>query len=155
MSKLLTDQDFTDIRSAIGDVSETFLQKEITYKLFQESMNRMNTDQNKHSSYERFDLMGLIKWETTEPQETRQGVSHLQNGYVLFNIDALLSVTGESGGVLISDENGVLSVLMLETVDRIEIDGEEMLVTLVQQIGQLKDRNVMLKVFFARQVQNV
>lgn len=158
MTKLLTDSDFAEIRSAIGDVSETFLQKEITYRLFQDAMSRMNSDGNRNATYYDCPVNGLIVWSEKQPIETRQGIVDLSDGYILLNYDAIEAITYPVPEVEEGEEAPIpekvffgSGLLMQEAQDRLIIDGEEMLILMVQQIGQLKDRNVMIKLFFQKQ----
>ena len=152
MTKFLTDSDFAEIRGAIADVSETFLQKEVSYRLFRESMSRMSTDQNKSATYEDFKVMGLVVWSERKPIESRTGISDLSDGYLLLNIDQLKQITGEESGTLWNDED---TLMMNEGTDRVVIDGAEMKVLLVQPLGQLKDTEVVMKVFFEKQLNNI
>jgi len=159
MTKLVSDSDFAQIRSAAFDVSETFLQKEIVYRLFKDSMSRMNSDSNKNTNYENFNVLGLVVWSEKKPLETRQGIVDLSDGHVLFNIDQLKAVQNVTiiPAPIPPDTEVITKLysgdyrLMQEGQDRLIIDGEEMFVLMIQEKGQLKDQNVMMKVFFQKQ----
>ena len=149
MTKLLTDQDFAEIRANLKDVTDTFLTKDVTYRLFQESMTRMNSDSNKNATYEDFILQSLVIHASNPPLESRQGIADLGEDYLLFSMDVLLAAVNDNEAVLFGEDG---AMLMTGPQDRLVIDGEEMLVDSVTPIGPLNGTEVLVKVIFKKQL---
>jgi len=146
MAKLITDAEFAEIREVINDVSETFLQKTITYQLKVQSLSRMNRDRNDIGSYTDVSLSVLVVWEQSEVAIDRTtGSMDLSDGYALVNWDDLEATILMTTGTLNTDIGA----------DKLIVDGGVMEIIGIEKLGQLKDTFAVLKVYFKKTLKNI
>lgn len=146
MTKLLTDSDFAQIRTAVNDISESFLQKTVVYKRKIESLDRMNRDLNVKGSFSDVNLDVLVVWEQTEVVTDRTtGTMDLSDGYILVNYDAIAATSLMISGKLITNV----------AIDKIVLDGSEMRLIGIETLGQLKDTFTMVKFYVKRKLKNI
>ncbi len=145
MAKLISDSEFAEIRTVINDVSETFLQKTVTYKLKTVSMDRMNRDRNEKGSFQDVNLDVLVVWDETEVETDRtNGVMDLSDGYLLVNWDYLETTPLLDSGVLKTNIGA----------DRVIVDDKELILIGIEKLGQLKDTFTVLKFYIKKQLKN-
>jgi len=146
MTKLLTDSDFAQIRTAVNDISESFLQKTVVYKRKIESLDRMNRDLNVKGSFSDVNLDVLVVWEQTEVVTDRTtGTMDLSDGYILVNYDAIAATS-----LMIS-----VKLITNVAIDKIVLDGSEMRLIGIETLGQLKDTFTMVKFYVKRKLKNI
>ncbi|RUP41614.1 MAG: hypothetical protein EKK63_04995 [Acinetobacter sp.] len=149
MSSLLSDNDFDEIRSAIKDVTDTFMQKPIMYHLDSNTATRMMKDINSERSYTVLNLLGLVVWENNNKDgkndQNRTGDVDLTIGYVLINFE-----DGEAAGIL----NNLDELLITPPQDKISFDGSEYKIIGVNVIGQLKSKECLVKFHIKKKIRN-
>lgn len=142
MADLLSSADRNEIRSAIGDVTDTFGQKPITYKRKGISLDRMNKDRDNQKTTD-YIINGLVVWENTDNKartmETRQGGYDYSMGYVLLNVKDVPAalMTG-------SNFNGT------PEADDIAFDGITYKVRGINMLGQFPDQYTLVKIHFRK-----
>lgn len=149
MAKFLTDTDFADIRSAVNDAIETFAQLEVTYKkLRKRTRSRFNRELTTDQNFDDYILNVLEVWEKNEKgmsQVDEKGKWDFSEGYLLVQFDAI-----ETLGLV--DVNG--NITMDQDVDKVLIKGVEYEVNGVITLGQLKDKDCLVKIQFKKLLKN-
>ena len=149
MAKFLTDQDFADIRTAINDTVETFAQLQVTYmKNRKRTRSRFNRELTTNHVFDNFTINVLQVWEKNEKgmsQVDEKGKWDFSEGYLLAGFDAIETLN-------LVDENGNLT--MDQNVDKLLIMGIEYEVIGVITLGQLKDKDCLVKIQFKKLLKN-
>jgi len=149
MAKFLTDQDFADIRSAINDTIETFAQLQVTYKKNQKrTRSRFNRELTDNQVFDDFTLNVLQVWEKNEKgmsQVDKKGKWDFSEGYLLTGFDSIETLN-------LVDGNGNLT--MDQNVDKLLIRGIEYEVMGIITLGQLKDKDCLVKIQFKKLLKN-
>lgn len=149
MAKFLTDQDFADIRSAINDTVETFAQLQVTYmKNRKRTRSRFNRELTTDQIFDNYSINVLQVWEKNEKgmsQVDEKGKWDFSEGYLLAGFDAVeaLSLVDGSG-----------NTTMDQNVDKVLIRAIEYEVMGVITLGQLKDKDCLVKIQFKKQLKN-
>lgn len=149
MVKLISDAQFAQIRQVGNDVIETFGQKPVTYRLDSNAATRWNRDNATQRAYTDKELTGLVVWmDTPEKVATMQretGAIDFGDGYVLLAYDDCepLGLIGSNTELLTNPPQ-----------DRVAFDGQEYYVQGVVKAGQLKDVEVVVKVYFSKELRN-
>lgn len=85
------------IKSAIESVTDTFMQKTITYRRYGESLDRFNENRRNNQKLTEYTVLGLVVWGSLEGDKTamdnlgRGGVD-MSDGYIAFHVKDLLAV---------------------------------------------------------------
>lgn len=149
MAKFLTDQDFADIRSAVNDTIETFAQLSVTYKRNQKrTRSRFNRELTTNQAFDDFTINVLEVWEKNEKgmsQVDEKGKWDFSEGYLLTGFDAIDALN-------LVDGNG--NNTMDQNVDKVLIRGIEYEVLGVITLGQLKDKDCLVKIQFKKLLKN-
>lgn len=147
MPELITPGEFTEIRSVIQDVTDTFHQKTITYILKGESLDIHGEDRNDQDKTE-YDIPGLVVWEKTSDdakvKKDSSGNTDLTQGYVNFNFDDC-------------DAAGLISSLKFigdKTRDLVKFDSVTYRIIGIVQIGQFPTKDSIVRVIFERIIPN-
>ena len=148
MPSFLTDEDFAEIRSAIQDVTDTFLRLPITFKKLTGHLSRFSGDRKKTKTTSDIVVNGLIVWGgggssdgQFEIDET--GKRDLDEGYILFNFDDM-----ETAGL--TDNENVI-VMEGDTIIARDINYK---ITGVEPLGQLKDKDCVVKIYIKKLTQD-
>jgi len=147
----LEDDDFQEIRDVLNETIETFTKKTVFYELSpSETVSRFGRDNHNADNSTRYELLGLVVWNAPDSEITVEtlGKFDFSMGYVLFGWDYLLS----QGLVETIDNNGTpeRNVVFIPEKDFITIEGEKLQVMGVNLAGQLNATEVVVKVFFKR-----
>jgi len=150
MAKLLSDQDFADIRAAVNDVIETFAQLPIVYKkLRRRTLSRFNRESTTDQHFDSYNFNALEVWGNKGSDGTLQtdekGKWDLSGGYLLMAFDDIKTAN------LIDASN---NLLMEPEVDKVVIKGIEYEITGAMVAGQLKDKEVVVKIQFKKALKN-
>lgn len=149
MAKFLTDQDFADIRSAVNDTIETFAQLSVTYKRNQKrTRSRFNRELTTNQAFDDFTINVLEVWEKNEKgmsQVDEKGKWDFSEGYLLTGFDAIDALN-------LVDGNG--NNTMDQNVDKVLIRAVEYEVLGVITLGQLKDKDCLVKIQFKKLLKN-
>lgn len=147
MSTLLTDNDFDEIRSAIKDVTDTFMQKPIIYHLDSNTATRMMKDINTQRNFTAINLLALVVWENQnnegKNETSRVGDIDLTVGYVLINFE-----DAKVAGIL----NNLDELLINPPQDKISFTGMDYDIIGVNVIGQLKDKECLVKFHIQKKI---
>lgn len=147
MAVFLDDDDFAEIREAINDTVETFAQKIIVYKLSSsETLSRFGIDNHNVDNKIDKNLLGLVVWNAPKAElETETlGKFDFSMGYVLFAWDYL-----ETEGLIVAEKP-----VFEPEKDIIIVDSEQLEVKGVVILGQLKDKECVVKIYFKRNLKN-
>lgn len=149
MAKLISDSDFSMLRSVFNDVIETFAQKAITYKKDTDIVTRMNRDLENNRVYVDIALNGLVVWNDKSKDAklgiTTQGSTDESDGYVLFGYDEFLN-----RGLIDSNKN----FTTIPSQDKIQFDGIIYRIVGNNQVAQWKDTSVVVKVHIQKLIRN-
>ena len=156
MAKFLTDSDFAAIREVVNDTVETFAQKPVLYKLSaDQALERFGRDRNRIDNKNVYNLLGLVVWNApdAELKVEELGKYDFSMGYILFSWDYL-----DSEGLIVTgvDEKGnnTSKPVFIPEKDIVTVEGEDLEVYGVIVLGQLKDKESVVKVYFKRDLKN-
>lgn len=144
MPILISDDEFNEIRSAIRDVTDTFLRKVIVYKHKTVRANRAMMDVNKASGFDDYNINTLIVWndgsrDGSEFEFTINGALNRAEGYALLSFDEM-----QEQNLIDVMENFVPGAMN----DFVFFNDEMKEVIAVVRKGQLKDKDCVIKVYF-------
>ena len=145
MAKLLSDSDFDEIRSVLNDVQDTFYQRTVVYKMDTNTVTRWMKDIASERTYVDKTLNGQVVWGTSQgksdTEKKQEGTYDPGEGYVLLKYDDMLLE-----GLIDADT----ALTVTSPQDRIKFDNIVYYITSVVKVGQLKDKEVLVKVFFCK-----
>lgn len=145
MAKLIEDSEFQEIRDLANDLVETFGQRQITYRLYQDDFNRMNRDNINSKTHSDKVLNGVVVWLTDKSEmieSERTGSVDFSDGYVILSYDEC--VTNEM------IDGTTKKVYMSAPRDLIAWEGVEYYIEGLFLVGQLKDKETIVKVYFRK-----
>lgn len=147
MASLLTDSDFDEIRGTIKDVTDTFLQLPIVWKKDRNTATRFMRDIDGERTYDDIALLGLVVWNDQGNgallTKGLNGAIDLADGYVLLNYE-----DAQTAGVVSSTHNQIVNPAR----DYLVFDNENHEILSLNMLGQLKDKNCLLKVHFKKNI---
>lgn len=147
MASLLTDDEFAEIRETIHDVTDTFLRLPVIWKKDKNTATRMMRDIDHERQYDDINLQGLVVWEDKGNKailaKSLNGAVDLADGYVLFNYD-----DAQAAGVVTLTHNQIVN----PAKDYLVFDNEKHEILGLNMLGQLKDKNCLLKVHFKKNI---
>lgn len=143
-NNLLTSTDFANIRDNLNDVMFTFLKRPITYKKDSNTNTRWQKDNAVARQYTNISLNGLVVWGTSnedfELKTEITGAKDFGEGYVLLRYDDCTA-------------QGIVTAGNFTTTtpqDKIAFNGVDYYVRAIVMSGQLENEEVLVKVFFRK-----
>lgn len=147
MASLLTDSEFNEIRDTIKDVTDTFLRLPIVWKKDKNTATRFMRDIDGVRTYDDIALSGLVVWNDQGNgallSKGLNGAIDLADGYVLLNYE-----DAQTAGVVSSTHNQIVN----PAKDYLVFDNEKHEILSLNMLGQLKDKNCLLKVHFKKNI---
>lgn len=144
---LISPATFAKLRTVFKEVTDTFGQKAIVYKLKGTSLSRFNQDRAGDGLTD-YNLTGVVVWEKdnneSKTTEKKQGAFDYGEGYVALNI---LDCT--TAGLMANN----LFIGKPES-DYVEFDGNVYKITGINMVGQFPDEYVLVKVHFRKELKN-
>lgn len=138
------------IKLAIESVTDTFMQKSITYRKYGESLDMFNENRRNNQQFTEYTVLGLVVWGSLEGDKTamdslgRGGVD-MSDGYIAFHVKDLLAV-----GLVDVMRNFVGEANADYVVDQ----GIEHRVIGHSLKGQFIDENLIVKIYIQKKMKN-
>jgi len=140
---LISSQEFADIRDVLNDTMYTFLKLDVVYMLDTNSVTRWMRDIATQRVFVNKNMKGLVVWGQKETDQKEIGAYDFGDGYVLLRYDDCVAV-----GIIDADKNLTVTVPQ----DKIKFNQLEYYVTCVVKVGQLESTDVLVKVFFRKEL---
>lgn len=148
-NQLLSNQDFADIRDALNDTMFTFFKRPIIYRKDSDTITRFQRDVATNREFTNYELLGLIVWTDTDTKaETVQrqtGAHDFTEGYCLLRYDDC-----QAAGIIDAQKRFITT----PPQDRLNFNSTEYYVNGMLVIGQLNNDEVLVKVWFRKDLKN-
>lgn len=145
--RLISDSEFAEIREVINDVQDTFYGEDITYRMDNNTVTRWQKDIQLQRTYTDIICKGLAVWENKsgDGEDTKQliGSHDYTQGYVLIKYDE-----AQEKGIVDNTDNFVTKTPQ----DLIVFNGATYDITGINMIGQLWDKNCVVKIHIQKQL---
>lgn len=147
--RLISDSEFAEIRQVINDVQDTFYGEDILYKMDNNTITRWQKDVQLQRTYNDITFKGLIVWENSsgdgEDKKKLTGSYDYTQGYVLVKYDEALQK-----GVVNNQDNFTTTTPQ----DLIRFNKIDYYISGINMIGQLWDKNCVVKIHIQKQLKN-
>lgn len=152
MADLLSSSDWTDIRSALQDVMETFFKLPVTY--VRRTDRKLQAFHEKRSAdlvATNYPLLALMVPENKDDEsakslEVNKGYADLSEGYLYFNYQVLLN-----HNPALIDANG--KPVITANKDSLILMGKEVTITGVNLVGPSESNFQLVKVHYKQEIQ--
>lgn len=147
MAKLISQDEFTEIRTVLNDVQETFYGTQIIYKKDKNTVTRFQRDIEEKRTYVEYNLDVLVVWNATgnsaEIVRNTIGASDENVGYCNVAYDEMLAK-----GLIDANKN----LITKPAEDKLIINNKEYPILALVKLGQLWNTEVVVKILFRKDI---
>lgn len=142
---LLSSSEFAEIRDVLNDTMFTFFKEKAIYKMDSNTATRWMDDIEDMRNYQDIDLNCLIVWEGSDKDAKidvrTTGAHDFSKGYILVRFDDCFN-----NGIVNSDKN----VESNPAQDKLVFKNTTYKVEGIVLVGQLENTDVLIKIFFSK-----